>query len=95
MESAALVQDGRTVGRVVYDDGAKPWMSMMVAGADAHGSVDCVVVTHDGVTQLIGSFVLHQGYGAWAAPLHVSPSNLRTAEMVTPGGSVIATATLT
>ena len=95
VESAPLVQDGRIVGRVVYDDGAKPWMSMMVAGADAHGSVDCVVVTHDGVTHLIGSFVLHQGYGAWAAPLHMSPSDLRTAEMVTPGGSVIATATLT
>lgn len=95
VESAALLQDGRTVGRVDYDDGAKPWMSMMVAGADAHGSVDCVVVTHDGVTHLIGSFVLHQGYGAWAAPLHLSPSDLRTAEVVTPSGSVIATATLT
>jgi len=95
VESADLRQDGRSVGRVVYMDGAKPWMSMMVAGAAAQGTVNCVVVTHDGVRHLIGSFALHQGYGAWAAPLHVSPPDLRAAEVVSPGGAVIATARLT
>ena len=36
----------------------------------------------------------HDGYGAWGAPLHVDPADVRTAEVVSPSGTVIATATL-
>ena len=35
-----------------------------------------------------------QGYGAWIAPLHVKPADIRTAEVVSPSGTVIATASL-
>ena len=34
------------------------------------------------------------GYGAWIAPLSVKPQDVRTAEVVSPSGTVIATATL-
>ena len=35
-----------------------------------------------------------KGYGAWIAPLPVNPDDLRAAEVVSPSGTVIATATL-
>ena len=34
------------------------------------------------------------GYGAWAAPLHVNPATVRSAQVMSPSGTVIATATL-
>ena len=67
---------------------------MMLADSSAQGTVDCVVVTTDGVTHWVGSFTAKSGYGAWLAPLHVDPKDLRTAEVVSPSGTVIATAAL-
>ncbi len=92
--SANLVENGETVGHVVAFGGARPWMSMTVADSTARGTVNCVVVTDDGVTHHVGTFVARQGYGAWIAPLHVNPEDVRTAEVVSPSGTVIATATL-
>jgi hypothetical protein len=92
--SGDLVENGRPVGRVAAFGGSKPWMSMTLADSSARGTVNCVVVTDDGVTHHVGTFVARQGYGAWSAPLSVNPADLRTAEVVSPSGTVIATATL-
>ncbi len=92
--TAALVEKGEKVGKVMTFGGDKPWMSMMLADSTARGKVDCVVVTDDGVTHQVGTFETDKGYGAWIAPLHVDPENVRTAEVVSPSGTVIATATL-
>ena len=62
------------VGQVDAFGGAKPWMSMTLADSPARGTVMCAVTTKDGVTHWVGSFVARKGYGAWVAPLHVSPS---------------------
>jgi hypothetical protein len=91
---ADLLENGVNVGRVVTHGGEDPWMSMMLADSSARGSVDCVVVTKDGVTHWVGSFTANNGYGAWLAPLHVDPKDIRTAQVVSPSGTVIATATL-
>jgi anti-sigma factor RsiW len=91
---ADLVENGVTVGRVVTHRGADPWMSMMLADSSARGRVDCVVVTKDGVTHWVGWFTAKNGYGAWLAPLHVDPKDIRTAQVVSPTGAVIATASL-
>jgi putative zinc finger protein len=92
--TAALLENGGTVGHVVIVGGHAPWMSMMLADSAIHGTVNCVVVTDDGVTHRGGTFVAHEGYGAWSAPLHVGPADVRTAEVVSPSGTVLATATL-
>jgi hypothetical protein len=92
--SGDLVENGRPVGHVAAFGGSKPWMSMTLADSTARGTVNCVVVTDDGVTDHVGTFVARQGYGAWSAPLSVNPADLRTAEVVSPSGTVIATATL-
>lgn len=92
--SADLVENGVAVGHVVAFGGNQPWMSMMLADSTARGTVDCIVVTKDGVTHHVGTFVAQRGYGAWIAPLHVNPAHIRTAEVVSPSGTVIATASL-
>jgi hypothetical protein len=92
--TAALVEHGATVGHVMTVNGAKPWISMMISDSSAHGTVDCVVVTDDGTTHHVGTFDADKGYGAWIAPLPVNPADVRTAEVVSPSGTVIATATL-
>ncbi len=89
-----LTEDGHTVGRVVVFDSARPWMQMMLHDSSARGRVTCVVVTDDGVHHQLGTFVASEGYGAWAAPLHVNPDDVRSAEVVSTSGTVIATATL-
>ncbi len=94
MTTAALVENGETVGHVMTVSGDKPWMSMMLEDSTANGPVNCVVVTNDGVSHRVGTFVARQGYGAWVAPLHVDPADVHTAEVVSPSGTVIATATL-
>jgi Putative zinc-finger len=92
--TAALVSDGKTVGHVMTFGGDKPWLSMMLDDSSAHGTVRCVVVTEDGRVHTVGTFESHEGYGAWMAPLHVNPDTVRTAEVESPSGTVIATATL-
>ncbi len=91
--SAPLTEDGRTVGHVTIDAG-RPWMSMTLDDSSAHGVVQCVVVTDDGVVHHVGTFVARAGYGAWIAPLHVNPTHVRSAEVVSTEGAVIAAATL-
>lgn len=95
VESAGLVHDGRTVGNVVYFEGAKPWMSMMLADPGVQGQFTCVVVSDDGTRHVVGTVVAHNGYGAWYAPLNVNPEDLRSAEVLSSDGAVIATARLT
>ena len=94
VETAALVEHGTTVGHVMAVSGAKPWISMMMSDSSAHGMVDCVVVTDNGVTHHVGTFEAEKGSGAWISPLPVDPADVRTAEVVSPSGAVIATATL-
>jgi hypothetical protein len=92
--TANLVGQGKVVGRVATHGGAHAWMWMMLIDSNAHGTVDCIVVTSDGVSHHVGTFVATKGYGAWVAPLRVDPKDIRSAEVVAPSGTVIATAVL-
>lgn len=92
--AAALVEHGTTVGRVTVHGGTHPWMSMMLIDSGAVGTINCVVVTSDGVSHQVGTFEAKDGYGAWVSPLSVKPQNIRSAEVVAPSGTVIATASL-
>jgi anti-sigma factor RsiW len=92
--TAALVEHGHRVGHVIMTGGSKPWIVMDVSDSAAHGWVTCVVVTASGRVDTVGTFLLSQGYGAWGAPLHVTPSTVRRAEVLSASGAVIATAPL-
>ena len=92
--TAVLREHGRAVGRVSTSGGANPWMYMTLADVSIQGKVTCQVVTNDGVIHTVGTFTVRQGYGAWGAPLPVSPGDVHRAQVVSPKGTVIATATL-
>jgi hypothetical protein len=92
--SAALQQNGLRVGRVSTSGGTNPWMLMTLDDVSVQGKVSCQVVTKDGVTHTVGTFTVKHGYGAWGAPLPVAPHDVQRAEVVSPAGTVIATATL-
>jgi hypothetical protein len=67
---------------------------MTLADSSIRGTVQCVVVSDDGTAHHVGTFEAREGYGAWIAPLHVDPSRVRSAEVVSPQGEVLAAATL-
>jgi anti-sigma factor RsiW len=94
VEAANLMENGRSVGRVSAYGGSTPWLSMTLADSTARGRVTCRVVTADGATHTVGSFESDHGYGAWGAPLSVTPQDVRQAQVVSANGTVIATATL-
>ena len=89
-----LTANGSTVGSVNTYGGSKPWMIVTLADSWTDGKVTCEVVTDDGVTHEVGSFTATDGYGAWGAPLRVSPQDVHKAEVVSSTGKVIATASL-
>jgi len=91
---ADLVEHGKSVGHVFIYGGSKPWMFMNLADSTARGTVICKVVMTDGETHTVGTFNAAHGYGSWGAPLHVPPTGVRSAEVVSPSGTVIATAPL-
>ena len=93
--SADLRLGGHDVGRVLTYGGSSPWMFMTLADSTARGRVTCEVITTDGVVHKVGSFKAEKGYGAWGAPLPVAPQDVRTAEVVSSDGAVVATASLT
>jgi hypothetical protein len=90
--TAALRENGRSVGRVSTSSGATPWMFMTLDDASVQGKVTCQVVTADGVTHTVGTFTIKRGYGAWGAPLPVAPRDVQRAQVVSSTGTVIATA---
>jgi hypothetical protein len=92
--TAVLKQHGNVVGNVATYGGADPWMIVTLDDSSAHGALTCEVVTDNGVTHRIGTFSATYGYAAWDAPLKVAPQDVRTAEVVSANGTVIATASL-
>jgi hypothetical protein len=92
--TAALKEDGNTVGTVATYGGSTPWMIMTLADSSAQGRLTCEVVTVNGVTQRIGTFSANYGYAAWDAPLKVAPQDVRKAEVVSSNGTVVASASL-
>jgi hypothetical protein len=94
VQSAALMENGESVGHVNVFGGATPWMQMTLDDSTARGVVHCVVTTDDGRVHEVGSFVSTDGYGAWAAPLRLKQATVRSAQVMSPSGTVIATASL-
>ena len=92
--TATLKEHGHDVGSVVTYGGATPWMIVTLADSSAQGKLTCRVVTDNGVTHRIGTFSATYGYAAWDAPLGVAPQDVRSAEVVSSNGTVIATASL-
>ena len=92
--TAAFVENGKTVGHVMTVGGDKPWMSMMLDDSAVHGTVNCVVVTDDGSPTTSGPSWPTRATGRGSLRCPSDPADVRTAEVESPSGTVIATATL-
>jgi len=99
IRTAALVvrsagSAGGRAGEVAISTGRPVWMMMDVSdlsGRFASAWVSCVVETGSR-TISVGQFKLSNGYGSWAVPLGVPGTSVRSARLVAPDGSVLATA---
>jgi hypothetical protein len=91
---APLVSRGKTVGDISLYTGTPSWMFMSVGSSKWSGTVWCAVTSTDGRTRTVGSFDLVSGRGAWGAPLPVAADKVRTAELESATGRVLARAQL-
>ncbi len=86
-----LVSSGHTVGAIYVDTSRPDWMFVSIDAPGAPSRVRCEVVTNSGRHDLVGTFWLSAGYGAWGKSLDVPWSSVRTVEISTTSGVRIAT----
>jgi hypothetical protein len=85
--------DHRAVGQVVAYGGHPSWVFMNVDVAGYDGRVVCMLRSDSGTTVAAGAFELHHGVGQFSRTLRVDFGRLRGARLVTPGGSLVGSAT--
>jgi ferredoxin len=90
-EAAPLVAHHQSIGQVTLVPGDKPWMSVAVRLRAGTTVVRCEVENVRGAWWTIGTFVVHNGHGYWAAPLPHALS-VQRAELVTSNGDILAAA---
>jgi hypothetical protein len=89
--AAAFRAGGHDVGSI-HIGGNPVWTTMTVQHVPATGRVTCQLVESDGDAWTIGAFQLVDGNGTWDAPDPIPPAQLARAQLVGPGGKVIAIA---
>jgi hypothetical protein len=85
--------DGQVMGQIVASGGNPSWVFLNVAGAKYTGAIVCKLQVEDGSTVATGAFVLDGGRGMLSKDVHVDIGRLRGAKLVTPSGTVVASAT--
>jgi hypothetical protein len=85
--------DGQVMGQIVASQGNPSWVYLNVAGTNYNGSVVCKLQVKDGSTVATGVFGLHGGKGVLSKSVRVNVGQLRGAKLVTPSGTVVASAT--
>ncbi len=92
--TARLTSSGVVLGQVIVTPGKPSWMSMTVDDGNWSGVAWCQVTLRSGRVETVGRFTLLHGYGAWTAPLKAAGNQVRTAQLVSVDGKVIASAIL-
>lgn len=86
----SLVSSGQTVGAVYVDTGRPSWMFVSIDAPGAPSRIRCEVVTKSGRHDLVGTFSLNSGHGAWGKALSVPWSTVRNVVISTTSGVRIA-----
>lgn len=94
MRSAELASDGHDVGNVVVESGHPAWLFMTVDYGSWSGRVSCIVTMRGGSRMSVGSFMILDGYGGWAAPLPVPARMVTGARLEAASGKPLAHASL-
>ncbi|MCL2395625.1 MAG: hypothetical protein FWC87_13185 [Acidimicrobiaceae bacterium] len=82
----------RRVGEIRLLSGAPSWVLMNLAGVAYDGPVTCQLEGADGTVLLRRSFYLNGGDAAFARVIPISPGEIRSGRIVTPSGTVLASA---
>jgi hypothetical protein len=85
--------DHHAVGQIVAYRGNPSWVFMNVDVANYDGRIVCMLRSDRGSTVAAGAFELHDGVGQFSRTLRVDFGRLRGARLVTPGGSLVGSAT--
>jgi hypothetical protein len=86
--------DSKVFGQIVAYHGRPSWVFMNVDVPNYNGRLVCKLQVDDGTTVAFGAFTLHRGIGQFSRTLEgVDVAALRGAKLVTPTGSVVASAT--
>lgn len=91
VDTAPLLSHHHSIGQVTMVPGQKPWLSVAIRFRTRSTVVRCEVENVEDGWWTIGTFVVHDGYGYWAAPLPHALA-VRRAELVSPSGRVLAVA---
>ena len=91
--AALLSADHENFGEVYVYNGNPRWMYMSVDMESGNETVICQLISSDGRVTNVGSFRVSGGYGSWGSPTWVGDGNPVGARLVTPGGTVLASAT--
>ena len=91
-EQRPLVDGSSNVGTVYTYSGRPGWMFVSVDLAHGPSTVRCVVVTTLGVRRAIGNFSLRDGQGSWGTPLPVASASVRSVDLTTLSGTLVASA---
>ena len=83
----------QNVGQIVVYDGNPSWVFMVVKGSSYDGPVTCRLHATDGSTVATGAFYVRDGTGQLAKTIGVDVGQLGGAQLVTPTGATLASAT--
>jgi hypothetical protein len=94
LKSATLTSaTHQDVGKAFVYSGTTPWVYMSVDMGSGNDYVTCEVVSKNGQVTVIGSFHLNGGYGSWGSQDPGSLGTVSSARLVSPDGTVLASAT--
>jgi hypothetical protein len=84
---------GSVLGQVVAYRGHPSWVYMNVGISQSSGTVKCKLQLENGSIVAAGTIEIHQGKGVLSKAVSVDISQLRGAQLFTPTGRVLASAT--
>lgn len=85
--------DHQALGQIVAYRGHPSWVFMDVYGAGYDGRVICMLEGDNGAAVAVGTFDLHHGAAQFSRTVLVGFGRLRGATLLTPAGSIVASAT--
>jgi hypothetical protein len=84
---------GRVAGQIVVYGGHPSWVFMNIDGSSYDGPVMCRLQGDNGSIVAVGDFAIHGATGMFSRTVPVNIGGLRGAKLVTPAGTVVASAT--
>jgi hypothetical protein len=90
--ASLLTAENRRVGQITVYRANPSWVFMNIEGSSYNGRVICKLQAEHGATVATGTFDVDDGSGQFAQVLHLDVRKVRSAQITTPAGAVVAKA---